>query len=73
MNIDSRKDLQTIISCRWLDVLEENHVKFMVLDPIHDSTLIEQLQTHPSWIVEFANEEAIFFVREEAPVENRAP
>ena len=61
---------QTRITRRWLDVLEEYDVKFMALDPIHDMKLIEQLQTRPDWIVEYATDEAIFFVREEMPVSN---
>ena len=64
---------QTGISHYWLDMLEEHNVKYMALDPMHDKKLIEQLETRPDWIVEYATEEAIFFVREEAPVENRAP
>jgi hypothetical protein len=52
----------------WLDVLEEHQVTHMALDPLHDIRLIEQLQTHPEWIVEFANEEAIFYVRTPAPI-----
>jgi hypothetical protein len=49
----------------WLDVLDENHVQFMVLDPVHDTVLIEQLNDHTGWIVEYASEEAIFYVRDE--------
>lgn len=60
---------QTGISRHWLDVLEENHVTFMALDPLHDVKLIEQLQTRPGWIVEFATEDAIFFARD---IENQA-
>ena len=52
------------ISRRWLDMLEENQVCLVVLDPQQDSKLIEQLQTHPGWIVDFVSPEAIFFVRE---------
>jgi hypothetical protein len=37
----------------------------MALDPRHDSKLIEQLKTRPGWMVEYANEEAMFFVRDE--------
>jgi hypothetical protein len=59
---------QTMINPRWLDVLDENNVNFMVLDPMHDRKLIEQLQSRPDWIIESATEEAIFFVREELPV-----
>ena len=62
--------VQTGISRYWLDVLEENNVNFMALDVVHDRKLIEQLQTRPDWIVEYATEEAIFFVREEQPISN---
>ncbi len=63
-------DAQTDISRHWLAVLEENHVNFIALDPLHDVKLIEQLQIHPEWIVEFANDEAICFVRDEMAVNN---
>ena len=56
---------RTGISRHWLDVLEKNHVRFMALDPHHDGKLIEQLLLRPGWIVEFANEDAMFFVRKE--------
>ena len=56
---------QTMISPRWLDVLDENNVNFMVLDPMHDRKLIEQLQSRSDWIIEYAAEDAVFFMREE--------
>jgi hypothetical protein len=61
---------QIKISLHWLDVLEENNVRFMALDPQHDHKLIEQLQTRQEWVVEFANDEAIFFVRDEMAINN---
>ena len=61
---------QTGISRHWLDLLEESNVNFMALDLAHDTKLIEQLQTRPGWTVEYATENAIFFVREELPVDN---
>ena len=71
MNAQTHKTgAQAGISRHWLDMLEENHVRFMALDPIHDTKLIEQLQTRPEWIVEYATEEAIFFVRDEMPASN---
>lgn len=57
-------DPQTDIRCHWLDVLEENHVTFIALDPVHDTNLIEQLLTHPGWVVEYTDEDAILFLRE---------
>ena len=60
MNTQTRPTgAQTGISRRWLDVLDEKNVNFMVLDPIHDKKLIQQLQTHPDWIIEYATEDAI--------------
>lgn len=64
MNSNHRSGARTGISRHWLDVLEENQVRFMALDPQHDRKLIEQLQTRPDWVVEFTTEEAIFFVRQ---------
>ena len=61
---------QTEISRHWLDMLEENHVRYIALDPHHDVDLIEQLGTRPEWLVEFANDEAIFFVRDEMAESN---
>ena len=63
-------DAQTEISRHWLDMLEENQVNFIALDPLHDVKLIEQLQTRPGWMVEFTNDEAIFFLRYEMAVNN---
>jgi hypothetical protein len=70
MNTPHRSGAQTGISRHWLDVLEENNVRFMALDPQHDRKLIEQLQTRQGWMIEFANDEAIFFVREEMAINN---
>ena len=53
----------TNIRRHWLDVLEENHITFMALHPKHDKKLIEQLQSRPDWVVEFAIEDAFFFAR----------
>ena len=64
MEQNHRSGIQTGISRHWLDELEENNVRFMALYPQHDHKLIEQLQTHQGWVVEYADEEAIFFVRE---------
>jgi hypothetical protein len=61
---------QTGISRHWLDVLEENNVNFMALDPVHDTKLIEQLQSRPGWLIEYATDDAIFFVRDEMTASN---
>ena len=69
-NTTPKTGAQTGISRYWLDVLETYNVNFMALDLLHDKKLIEQLQTRPDWIVEYATEDAIFFVREEQLVDN---
>jgi hypothetical protein len=66
-----KKGIQTGKNHSWLDVLEEYNIKYMALDPLHDGKLIEQLQTRPNWIVEYANEEAIFFVYKDVPIHKR--
>ena len=58
-------DLNTKISRYWLDELEAHHVRYIALDPQHDHKLIDSLLSWSEWVVEFANEEAIFFVRED--------
>ena len=63
-----RAGIQTKVNLYWLDVLNEYNVKHMALDPVHDKKLIEQLNNHPTWIVEYASVEAVFFIREEMPV-----
>jgi len=62
MNTDT-SGASTNISRHWLDIIEDNHITFMVLTPQHDKKLIEQLQSRPDWVVEFATEEALFFAR----------
>jgi len=49
----------------WLDVLDKNNVSHMALDPYHDQNLIKALNSRPGWIIEFENDEAIFYAREE--------
>jgi hypothetical protein len=57
--------VQTKIDCRWLDLVDDKRISFLVLDPIHDRLLIEQLQTSADWIIDFASEEAMIFMRRE--------
>jgi hypothetical protein len=47
----------------WLETLEDHKVNFMALDPVHDDNLIEFLKTDPDWVIEFADQDAIFFTR----------
>jgi len=61
-------DPNTRISHYWLDALEKHHVRYISLDPQHDKKLIDVLRNRSEWIVEFENDEAIFFVREQLPL-----
>jgi hypothetical protein len=68
MNVNHRSGAQTGVTRHWLDVLEENNVRFMALDPQHDRKLIEQLEIRPGWVIEFSDDEGILFVRDEMTV-----
>jgi hypothetical protein len=59
--------VQTEIDYRWWDVLDDEKINFLVLDPIHDRLLINQLQTSPDWISDFASKDAVIFMRRERP------
>ena len=54
----------TGISRHWLDVLEENDVRFISVDPHRDQKLIKVLETREEWAAEFISDGAIFYVRE---------
>jgi hypothetical protein len=58
-------DLNNRISHYWLDALEAHHVRYIALDPQHDHKLIESLLSRSEWVVEFANDEVVFFIRED--------
>jgi len=70
MNANHRSGAQTGISRHWLDVLEENNVRYMALDPLHDRKLIELLENRPGWVIEFSDDKGILFVRDETAVSN---
>ena len=61
-------DSNTRIFHHWLNTLEAYQVRHIALDPRHDKEFIKALRSRPEWMVEFANEEAIFFVRDERPL-----
>lgn len=48
----------------WLDNLERNNVQIISLDPYHDQRLINTLNSAPEWIIEFEDEETVFYARE---------
>jgi hypothetical protein len=62
--------VQTGIDYHWSHVLDDQQISFLVLDPIHDRLLIEQLQISPDWINDFASEEAVIFMRRERSFHN---
>lgn len=51
------------ISQRWLKMLKESEIRFVVLDPQIDNKLMELLQLQPNWKIESADEEFVFFIR----------
>ena len=51
---------------KWLDVLDKNNVSVMALDPVHDQKLIKALSTTPKWIIEFEDEDVVFYYRDQS-------
>jgi hypothetical protein len=49
----------------WPAVLDAYGVQFLALDIHSDSDLLQRFRSHPGWIVDFKDEEAVLFVREE--------
>ena len=49
----------------WPAVLDAYRVQFLALDIRNDSDLLPFFRSHPGWIVDFKDEEAVLFVREE--------
>ena len=47
----------------WLKVLEDSKVCLVVLDSQIDNKLLKLLRSVPNWIVELADEEFVFFIR----------
>ena len=64
-------ETQTRYEHDWLAVLEEHHVKYIALDPMHDQVLIEKLENHRGWVIKYSMEEAIIFVRAETLIGER--
>jgi len=60
------KTRENEIPYRWLDVLDKNNVRVMALDPIHDQKLIKALSTTSKWVIEYEDEDAIFYYREQS-------
>jgi hypothetical protein len=53
----------TAISVDWPQVLDENGVEFLVLDPHDDRELLNLFRSQPGWRVDFENEEMALLVR----------
>jgi hypothetical protein len=53
------------IDLNWLNNLERNNVQIISLDPYHDQRLINTLNSAPEWIIEFEDDDAIFYSRED--------
>ena len=51
------------ISQGWLKMLEDSKACLVVLDPQIDNKLLKLLRSVPNWIVELADEEFVFFIR----------
>jgi hypothetical protein len=62
--------VNTRINYRWLEILQKRQIHYILLDPIHDRLFIEQLQTSPDWIIDFASEGAVIFMRRERSFNN---
>ena len=63
--IELVKPQEKEIPIKWLDVLDKNNVHVMALDPIHDQKLIKALNTTPKWIIEFEDEDVVFYYRDQ--------
>ncbi len=51
------------ISQGWLKMLEDSKACLVVLDSQIDNKLLKLLRSVPNWIVELADEEFVFFIR----------
>jgi hypothetical protein len=40
-------------SCKWLSILDEFNVQFLVLDTRDDQNLFEVIRSQPNWTVDF--------------------
>ncbi len=56
------------ISRRWLKMLKESKIRFVVLDPQIDNKLMELLQLQLNWKIESADEEFVFFIRNDIAI-----
>jgi len=48
---------------RWLELFEREDVQFVVLDPREDRSLVETLQSHRGWAVDYEDTDGVVFAR----------
>jgi len=52
------------VKLNWISsTLDKSRIEFLALDCQSDSELIKLFRSHPSWTVDFENEQAILFAR----------
>ena len=49
----------------WLKMLDDYEVRLLALDLRKDNQLVALLQSQPGWVVDFADQESVLFVRSE--------
>ena len=60
------KTQENEIPIKWLEVLDKNNVHVMALDPVHDQKLIKALNTTSKWVIEFEDDDVVFFYRDQS-------
>lgn len=71
MNQDRSVAEESIKIAYWQSVLDKSHVQFLALDRHSDSEMIKLFRSHPGWIVDFEDEEAVLFARAASRQDNR--
>jgi hypothetical protein len=53
----------------WLSALDALGVQFLILDAERDDKLLQLVQTHPRWALDFSDGESVLFARTGRSVE----
>ena len=56
--------LEEKVSQLWLEMLQENKVEQVILDPKNDEKLMKALLAAPAWDANTIEDDFVFFVRE---------
>jgi hypothetical protein len=48
---------------RWLAVLDQYRVEYLILDPRHDGALLAAASRHPAWTVDYDDGESVLLAR----------